>query len=475
MAVFGDLPPEVLENLFSALDRQSLMTASNVCLKWRKVIHDFTSLPASKCDSNLQTKLEKCGWIFGDHDLENCKCIELNTSIFKFIGNVSLSCNEAIEINVNEFGYGFYHVASKNKMVMSLGVHIFNINHNLEQYGHIFVLDESRPTRTEYIRGRCFEVEEEVIFAPVHDQTVVTVIREIFDEKDSYKKEDDQVEYFSYFSQHKILVWNHETLQCVSELNFHDIVQGFTGEQFDKMEVEIDQIAISRGKLAVNITAWTEYFEVGRYLTIIWILNTEDPSIESIEHMTTIEHIVPNAFGLFMNTNLLCHTKRTSDPRGIKIHVLNIEDLNCHLAAVLAYEKGNYVTDYDIRFDEDYSKKLVVLTKMDNILHVHTFSTEFDTVSLKINLNHLVVNTPGKLWMANFLKGKIMLILRSDFQFQCIIVTENGEVVEGNKQMFQLGDVTGATFTGDGIVTISKSYDPGYIFPLEKVNYYDPK
>ena len=77
MAVFGDLPPEVLENLFSALDRQSLMTASNVCLKWRKVIHDFTSRPASKCDSNLQTKLEKCGWIFGDHDLENCKCIEL--------------------------------------------------------------------------------------------------------------------------------------------------------------------------------------------------------------------------------------------------------------------------------------------------------------------------------------------------------------------------------------------------------------
>ena len=62
----------LLDEIFSWLDRESLISASNVCLSWRKVIHELTSLSALKCDSDVKEKLEKCGWIFGEHDFENC-------------------------------------------------------------------------------------------------------------------------------------------------------------------------------------------------------------------------------------------------------------------------------------------------------------------------------------------------------------------------------------------------------------------
>ena len=40
----------------------------------------------SNCDSDLVDKLAKCGWTMSyDHDIEKCKCIELNLSLLKFV------------------------------------------------------------------------------------------------------------------------------------------------------------------------------------------------------------------------------------------------------------------------------------------------------------------------------------------------------------------------------------------------------
>ena len=70
---------------------------------------------------------------------------------------------------------------------------------------------------------------------------------------------------------------------------------------------------------------------------------------------------------------------------------------------------------------------------------------------MEINVNQIVSMNPGSLSMANFLMGKIMFILKSERQFQCIIVTEEGEVIEGNKQEFQLGPVGDVAFNAYGI------------------------
>ena len=182
MKVIGDLPLEVLDEIFSWLDRESLISASNVCLSWRKVIHELTSLSALKCDSDVKEKLEKCGWIFGEHDFQNCNCIKLNTGLFQFIGNVPLFCDDVIQRYDN-----LYSLLSKNKLlvysdhysdsVLMYDLHDWELKRN-------YLFDDYLPPRTEEINGKCFEVEESIRFAVVQDKTLVIYYIKDFDEDD---------------------------------------------------------------------------------------------------------------------------------------------------------------------------------------------------------------------------------------------------------------------------------------------------
>ena len=103
MAVIEDLPLVVLDELFPRLDRESLIAASNVCVSWKKIVHDFTSRRISNVDFDLREKLEKCGWLMSEHDVESCRCIDLYTSLFKFIGNVPIIIIQAYisKIHIN--------------------------------------------------------------------------------------------------------------------------------------------------------------------------------------------------------------------------------------------------------------------------------------------------------------------------------------------------------------------------------------
>ena len=111
LAVLGvrKLPLEVLDKIFSSLDRESLIAASNVCVNWKKVIHDYTSTSTSSCDPDLQEKLKKCGWIMNEHDVEKCQCIELNTGLLKYITSEFLSCR-VLSLNTDR-------LVSKNKPI----------------------------------------------------------------------------------------------------------------------------------------------------------------------------------------------------------------------------------------------------------------------------------------------------------------------------------------------------------------------
>ena len=112
MAGLEDLPLVSQDNLFPRLDRESLISASNVCVSWRKTVHDFMSRRISNVDSDLRDKLEKCGWIMSEHDVERCSCIDLYSSLFKFIGNVPMSCRELISVPT----YQLIHSLSKSKL-----------------------------------------------------------------------------------------------------------------------------------------------------------------------------------------------------------------------------------------------------------------------------------------------------------------------------------------------------------------------
>ena len=78
-----------------------------------------------------------------------------------------------------------------------------------------------------------------------------------------------------------------------------------------------------------------------------------------------------------------------------------------------------------------------VFDKKINIVTVYKFDTASDNSCsyLEIDLNSISKNVGLEFWsLTNFVMGKLILFLVSDFTVQCILVSEDGYVIEGNKQ-----------------------------------------
>jgi len=394
MKVIGDLSSEVLNEIFSYLDGDSLIIASNVCLSWRRIVHKFTSLRATKCDSDIKEKLEKCGWIFGEHDFEYCKCIELNTGLFKYIGNEPLFCQQVVMSD--NFSY-FEYLLSKNKLFAYI-----------DGVTNIFMYDLSQGKR------RLDNSSLPVSAAVVQDQTLVII-----------------------HHNYRIMVWNHKTVHNVTELNFHGKAIEYTGADQIHCQINVEDVAIGRHKLAVNLLIRDIFTNrLQHRITQIWKLDTDNPSTENIRYWRTIEHDLGfmDEGKLFMNSKLLC--LQANKTGGIILNVFLIDDLSTSTTtSVESFWFRALQTD----IEEGFSNRIAVFHKLDNILKVYKFFDDNDVFCLEIDLSPVVSMNPGSLLMANFLMGKIMFIFkrREKRQFQCIIVTEEAEVIEGNKQEFQ--------------------------------------
>ena len=79
-------------------------------------------------------------------------------------------------------------------------------------------------------------------------------------EKDYWDKMNDD------FNSNKIVVWNHETSELITELNINEEkVLEITGDEFNWNDISINFIEMAGGKLAVNLVM-SRY----RFLTQIW-------------------------------------------------------------------------------------------------------------------------------------------------------------------------------------------------------------
>jgi len=422
MKAIGDLPSEVLDEIFSNLDGESMIVASKVCLLWRRVVHDFTSLRASKCDTELKEKLEKCGWIFGEHDFEYCKCIELNIGLFKFIGSESLSCQEL----GREQNRNCLYLLPQNKLFnndYSYGDGILMYDIRQGKFEQSYLLDENLSHRYVYA-------------ARIQDQTLVTT------------------GYDNDLNDGRIMVWNLKTVQNVSELNFRGKAFEFTGDR--NCRIDLVDIAIGRHKLAVHLAIRDKFtYRTQHRITQIWKLDTDNPSTENIRYWRTIEHDLGfmDEGKLFMNSKLLC--LQANKTGGIILNVFLIDDLSTSTTTSI---ESFWFRALQTDIEEGFSNRIAVFRKLDNILKVYKFFDDNDVFCLEIDLSPVVSMNPGSLLMANFLMGKIMFILKSVSQFQCIIVTEEGEVIDGNRQEVQLDDVRDVAFNAYGIIVAKTSF-----------------
>jgi len=142
-----------------------------------------------------------------------------------------------------------------------------------------------------------------------------------------------------------------------------------------------------------------------------------------------------------MNAKLLCIAFHYFETHDLKLKVFQFDDLS------YAGENNEEVIkngfDSDIILETEMSNRIAVFDKQRNLLKVYTFRSynDNDHILFEINLNHLVAKEPTKLLVSNFHLGKIMLVYHSDeYQFQCLIVTEEGEVIKGNKLVIPHSD-----------------------------------
>ena len=228
MAGLENLPLVVQDKfLLPLLDRKSIIAASNVCVTWKKFFHDFTSRRISNVDSVLRDKLVKCGWILSEHDVERCRCIELYTSFFKFIGNDPMSCRELhSQGDVSTARGPPFYALSQSKLFFTYddggGIDgVVNVLDLMKDTMEQFEFDPRQSKRGNGTNGM-----------QVHDKTLAVA---------------------EYEAMLKVCIWNHETSQfihCLNENSFK-MAMGLTQEEFHTHKIRVCKIALAEDKLAV--------------------------------------------------------------------------------------------------------------------------------------------------------------------------------------------------------------------------------
>ena len=240
--------------------------------------------------------------------------------------------------------------------------------------------------------------------AGVENQTLVIAIEERFavDEMDVFRAllnkyghnselySGYQKEYWDKmnddFNSNKIVVWNHETSELITELNINEEkVLEITGDEFNWNDISINFIEMAGGKLAVNLVM-SRY----RFLTQIWKLDTEITSLENLSYLTTIDHNLERGcvIGMYMNSNLLCLANRTYREETLILHVCHFDDLSLRTTTVLEDPQRD---SHHISIEEG-SNEIAVLEKWNNTLKVFKFEAANEPFCLKIDLNYLVKN-----------------------------------------------------------------------------------
>jgi len=454
--VLEDLPHVAVDSVLSKLDRESLIAASNVCLTWKSIIHDLTyrlfvkSTP-SNCDSDLKDKLEKCGWIMRDHDQEKCNCIELNTGLFKFIGNGSLSSKD-----IYEGWCGLDFSISNTKLC---------IIENREFSESVSVIDMIQD-QSDMVELRRLEqgvgLEREVVSFALGNTLAVM---------EFYQNDDYGLDYERSIM--RILhLWNLNTMEHVLEFSIteqaiHDSWDDYLDVHFE-FEIDVNGISMAEDKLAVHLTI--EPQNRNMYHTQLWEIDTSNPFDENISYCTTIKHERTRHEELmgknYMNSKFLCivSTDYEPDDTEYKLNIYNFESLSYDTKVIgvedrtLPQPSERQRNPFDIVLEPGTSSKIAVLDKRCNTLNIHKLDGD---EKIQVELTNIPVDVSVRLEVANFIMGNIVCLFVKENEFQFIIVTDHGEVIDGKKQKMShyVDKYSGYRVGIDGMLVISDTSD----------------
>merc|ERR1719342_1538274 len=136
-------------------------------------------------------------------------------------------------------------------------------------------------------------------------------------------------------------------------------------------------------------------------------------------------------FTMVMYSKLLCHAIKNYRHEKLILDVLLFEDFSRQ--TVTAFEEN--VDDFGIVIEENCSKRVSVFDNRSFILKVYEFDGA-NVSCLEVNLSQYAKDS-GVLRLNRFMMMKCMLIFCSDVKFKCILVNEDGAVVESIDQQWK--------------------------------------
>jgi len=447
MAILEDLPLEVLKKIVSELDRDSILAATNVCISWKIKFHDV--MTPTNCDQHMKDKLEKCGWIMSEHNVEHCKCIELRLGLYKYIGNISMSCKEKYEDmkETEDPYYGMDYGLSKSKLCI--------VSNADDDYSRTMSVNDLVHDKSEAIELEMY-LEEHRAFdrgIGVYAYGNTLAVLESYHEHILFfvfGREYDNEEKMKIANTKKVHLWNLNSLDHVFEFSITDHAKDYFMEDYNpddefNFEITVGSISMSVDKLAVNLTiAYQERNstgEFGRKDSIdhiqIWKIDTSDPSNENISYLTTIESDMVKR--VHLNSKFLCTTHGTYfSNEKFELGIYNLDDLDDVDYSSKVFGKATCIKDpekyYHIMLYPGDSNKIAVVNKRSKILKIYKLDGE---EKILVQLSEMIADESLKFQAANFIMGKIVLLWANDREFKFLIVTEDGHVIDGNKQEFR--------------------------------------
>jgi len=432
MEYFGGLPLEVVEMIFLKLDKESVLNASNVCIQWKKFIHGLDSLDDSVTDNPvLIQKLEKCGLIMSEHDVEKCKCIEVKIGLFRFIENRDnqMICDELVNHYLldNDF-YGFHDAVSKSRLCVAKAYSCPLITDT--NFVSLIDLTEDKNETVE------IEIHDEATMDTMYDLKLfahgntLVILREV-----EVKTEAEVDEMITF---QKIHLWSLKAMDHVTDLNLLDVLKLDAENDEDITFFGVNWLIIADNKLAVNLFYDTK--EQRLFQTHFWKLDTLSPSADNIHHWTKLDHNSDKEMDtIHMNSKFFCG--RFESRPEIKLRVFNFEDftkVSVKNTGIKERCQFNCIEE----LEQGLSNKFAIFNECSNILQVYDFNNENTSFEFQIDFSVRIGDPDCSLTLANFFLGKMMLVKtfydnnEQEYLFSFIIVNEVGDVIDGNTQSY---------------------------------------
>merc|ERR1719300_996893 len=164
-----------------------------------------------------------------------------------------------------------------------------------------------------------------------------------------------------------------------------------------------------------------------------------------------------------MNSKFLCIVSTDFEPdeyNEYKLNIYNFESLSfdTKVIGLEEYTQPRERDPFDIVLEAGTSSKIAVLDKRCNTLNIHKLDGD---EKIQVELSNIPVDVSVKLKVGSFIMGNIVCLFVKENEFQFIIVTDHGEVIDGKKQKMShyVDKYSGYRVGIDGMLVISDTSD----------------